>query len=527
MKILVSDPLSEEGLEILKKEKSFQIDVKTKLTPEELKKIIKDYDALIVRSGTKVTKEIIEAADNLKVIGRAGVGVDNVDVDAASQKGVIVMNTPEGNTISTAEHTMSLIMALSRNIPQANYSLKHEKKWDRKSFTGVELYTKVLGVVGLGRVGREVAKRCLSFGMKILAYDPFLPAQKAKEMDVELVDLDKLFAESDYITLHVPLTDETRHIISEKEIAKMKKGVRIINCARGGIVDEKALAEAIKSGKVAGAALDVFEEEPPIGSPLLELGNVITTPHLGASTEEAQTNVAIDVARQVSDALLGRGVRNAVNMPAIEPETYKLIEPYISLAEKLGSLQAQLATGPITRINIKYHGDITSYELTPITVAVIKGALTPILKERVNYINASVIAKDRGMEVMESKSTQIEDFANVISVETISGNHKSQIWGTLFTKNSPRIVKIDNFYIDAVPSGYIIVISNFDKPGIIGEIGTILGRNNINIAEMTFGREKAGGDAITFLNVDSDVPAKVLNEVKSAKNIKDVKLVKL
>ncbi len=360
MKILVSDPLSEEGLEILKKEKSFQVDVKTKLTPEELKKIIKDYDALIVRSGTKVTKEIIQAADNLKVVGRAGVGVDNVDVDAASQKGVIVMNTPEGNTISTAEHTMSLIMALSRNIPQACFSLKHEKKWDRKSFTGVELYTKVLGIVGLGRVGREVAKRCLSFGMKILAYDPFLPAQKAKEMDVELVALDKLFAESDYITLHVPLTDETRHIISEKEIAKMKKGVRIINCARGGIVDEKALAEAIKSGKVAGAALDVFEEEPPVSSPLMELGNVITTPHLGASTEEAQTNVAIDIARQVSDVLLGRGVRNAVNMPAVEPETYKLLEPYISLAEKLGSLQAQLATGPITRINIKYHGDITS-----------------------------------------------------------------------------------------------------------------------------------------------------------------------
>lgn len=527
MKILVSDPLSEQGIKILKKQKGFEVDLKPKTPPEELKKIIKDYDALIVRSGTKVTKDIIKAADKLKVIGRAGVGIDNVDVAAASQKGIIVMNTPEGNTISTAEHTMSMILSLSRNIPQANNSLKQDKKWDRKTFMGVELYGKVLGVVGLGRVGKEVAKRCLSFGMKILAYDPFLLTEKAKEMEVELVDLNRLFKESDYITLHVPLTDETKHMISEKELAKMKNGVRIINCARGGIIDEKALYEALKKGKVAGAALDVYEKEPPLQSPLLELNNIITTPHLGAATKEAQLGVAVDVARQVVDALLGKGIRNAINIPSVEPEAYKILEPYIDLAEKLGSLQAQLAAGPITRINIKYHGDIISTDLAPVTVAVVKGVLTPILKERVNYVNATMIAKDRGIKVVESKSSEIEDFANLISVEAISEGHKSEIQGTLFTKNTPRIVKINEFYIDAVPTGYILVISNLDKPGIIGQIGTILGKNKINIAEMTFGREKAGGSAITFLNIDSAVPAKILKEIKSAKNIKDVKLVRL
>jgi len=340
-KILVSDKLSEEGLAILKAEPRFTVDVNTKLTPEELKKVIGDYDAIVIRSGTKLTKDILEHTRAMKVIGRAGVGVDNVDVPAASKKGIIVMNTPLGNTMSTAEQTFSLLLSLSRSIPQAVKSMK-EGKWERSKFMGVELYGKKLGIVGLGRIGSEVARRANAFGMKVLAYDPYLTEEKAKEIEVTLVALEALFKDSDYITVHTPLIDETRHLISGEAFSKMKQGVRIINCARGGIVDEAALLEAIKAQKVAGAALDVFEKEPPAGNPLIALDNVIATPHLGASTEEAQVNVAIEVAHQVADALLGRGIRNAVNMPSLEPEEYRMLEPYIRLVEKMGLLLAKI-----------------------------------------------------------------------------------------------------------------------------------------------------------------------------------------
>jgi len=527
MKILVSDPLAEEGLKILREEKGFQVDVKIKQPVEVLKEIIKDYDALIVRSETKVTKEIIERAEKLKVIGRAGVGLDNIDVESATKKGIIVMNAPEGNTISTAEHTLSLILALSRNIPQADLSLKRGE-WNRKKFMGVELYRKVLGIVGLGRIGREVAKRAMSFGMKVIAYDPYFSEEKAKSLGVELVDWEELLKNSDYISFHVPLTEETKNMVSEKEFKMMKKGVRIINCARGGIIDEKALAKAIEEGIVEGAALDVFEKEPPLDNPLLKLEKVIATPHLGASTEEAQINVSIDIAKQIRDLLLGKEVRNAVNFPCIEAHLFNTLKPYINLLEKIGSMHTQLSEGHIREVKIKYIGEVwNKFDTQPLTIALIKGMLTPILQETVNFVNAPFIAKERGIKINETKTTEIEDFANAVSVELITDKVDNLIVGTLFADNSARIVKINEFYVEAIPQGIMLILHNWDKPGVIGNIGTLLGKNNINIASMTFGREKPGGKAISVLNLDSPLPESVLKQLKSLENILDAKVIKL
>lgn len=527
IKILISDPLHEEGLKILNKEKQFTVDVKPKLPHDELKKAIKGYDAIVVRSATKVTKDIIEAGNKLKLIGRAGVGLDNVDVKAASKKGVMVVNAPSGNTVSTAEHTFSMIMALFRNIAQAANSMK-QGKWEKKKFMGVELYGKVLGIIGLGRIGAEVAQRGLSFEMKIIAYDPFLPEEQAKKLGIELVAFDKLIKQADCITVHTPLTDETRHILGEKEFKKMKKGVKVINCARGGIVDEAALAKALESGKVGGAALDVFEKEPlNPNSPLLKFNNVILTPHLGASTEEAQVNVSIDIANTVRDVLLNKGIRNAINMPCVEPELIKNIEPHIKLAEKIGALQTQLVDGHIKQIKIRYVGDIVNYDLKPVTIALVKGMLEPMLQETVNYVNALVIARERGIKIIETKVSEIEDFANLIYVEVITDKMKNRVMGTLFTKVDPRIVKINNYYVDAVPTGHMLIITNKDVPGVVGQIGSILGENKINIAGMTFGREKKGGNALSILNIDAAVSKDVLGKIKKARNIFDVKLIKL
>ncbi len=526
IRILVSDPLSEEGLKILENEPEFKVDIKTKLTPAELKEEIKNYDVLLVRSSTKVTKEIIELGSKLKVIGRAGVGLDNVDLDAASKKGIIVMNTPGGNTISTAEHAFSLIMSLARNIAQANASMKRGE-WDRKKFMGIELHGKTLGVVGLGRIGTEVALRALSFKMKVLAYDPFLSLEKAKELGVDVVDIEELLKNSDIITVHTPLTEQTKHFIGENEFKLMKYGVRIVNCARGGIIDEAALEKYLESGKVAGAALDVFENEPPKDSPFLKRDNVVMTPHLGASTEEAQVNVAIDVAESVRDALLNKGIRNAVNMPSVDPEVLKYMEPYLQLAEKIGAFQAQIADGHIKTVKIKYVGEIVSKDVSPLTIALMKGLLTPILQESVNYVNAKFIAKERGINIVESKSSDIEDFANLITVEVETNKTKNLVVGTLFTKVDPRIVKVNEFYVDAVPSGCMLVISNIDLPGVVGSIGTILGESKVNIAGMTFGRIKEGGKALTILNIDCAASGEILERLKKSPNINDVKFVKL
>ena len=528
IKILISDPLSKEGVEILKSNKNFVVDEVSKLSEDALVEKIKGYDALVIRSGTTVTKKIIEAADNLKVIGRAGVGVDNVDVEAASKKGIVVMNAPTGNTISTAEHAFALMMALSRNIAAANESVK-QGKWDRRKFMGVELYNKALGIIGLGRIGTEFAKRAQSFGMKVMAYDPFLSAEKAKALNIESVDLDKLFRSADFITIHTPLTEETKHLLDDKAFEKMKNGVRIINAARGGIVDEVALAKYIKSGKVAGAALDVYEtdNEPPTDSPVVTMEKVVTTPHLGASTEEAQVNVAIDVAHCVSDALLGKGYRNAVNVPDVEEKLLGIMKPYINLAERLGSIQAQLMEEPIREVKIKYTGEVANMDISVITRAVIKGLLDPILEERVNYINSLMIAKERGIKVTEKKTSEITDFANLICVDVTGEKQERFMMGTLFANKEPRIVKVNEFYVESIPDGYMLVITNKDVPGIVGQIGTILGKEGINIAAISFGRDKKTCQAISLLNVDSEVPKEVLKKLNEIKDVHGVKQVKV
>jgi len=526
IKILVSDALSEEGLKVFKESKELTVDVKTDLKPDALKEIIKDYDALVVRSATKVTKDVIESAKKLKVIGRAGVGLDNVDLEAATQKGIIVMNTPAGNTISTAEHTFSMILALSRNIPQANASTK-KGEWKRSKFMGVELYGKTLGIVGFGRIGSEVAKRALSFGMKILAYDPFLSAEVAESIGVEIAELKKVLQEADYITVHTPLTDETRHMISDKEFALMKKGVRVINCARGGIIDEVALVSAIKEQKVSGAAMDVFETEPlSAESELLKLDNVIITPHLGASTEEAQVNVAIEVAEIVRDALLGRGIRNAANYPCLEAEVCKILNPYINLGEKLGMFIAQLVEGRFQELVINYSGEITKYDLSPVTMALAKGVLEPILKETVNFVNAVSLLKERGIKLRESKSAQEGEFVNLIQLEIKTDKEAKNVFGTLSSNKQPRIVKIDDYYLELYPIGEMVFIRNWDKPGLIGSLGTLMGKNGINIAAMTFGRDQLGGKAISILNVDSQVSSEIQDKIRELENILTVKVIR-
>ena len=527
MKILISDHLSEEGIKLLKEVKEFKVEVRTDLKPEELKETIKDYHALVVRSATKVTGEVINAAGKLKVIGRAGVGLDNVDLEAATNKGIIVMNTPAGNTISTAEHTMSMLLALSRNIPLADLSLK-SGEWKRSKFMGVELYGKTMGILGLGRIGTEVSKRAISFGMRIIAYDPFLSREIAEALGIELVELKELFKRSDYISVHAPLTDETRHIISDKELALMKNGVRLINCARGGIIDEEALLRALDAGKVAGAALDVFEKEPPdFSSPLLKHKNVVVTPHLGASTKEAQVNVAIEICESVRDALLNQGIRNAANFPCLAAEVCALLQPYINLGEKLGMLASQLFEGRIRELKINYTGEIIKYDLSPLTMAIVKGLFTPILQETVNYINARSLARERGINILESKSEREEDFTNLVSLEVDVEGKLRKVAGTLFTNNEPRIVNVDGLYVETIPKGHMLFLENWDKPGVIGNLGTLMGKNKINIAGMTFGRDKPGGKAVSALNIDGPVSARILGEIKKLDNILSVKLVKL
>lgn len=525
-RILVSDNLLKEGLDILKSQDDFEIAIKTDLSPEELKEQISTYNAIIVRSGTTLNTDIIDKADNMEVIGRAGVGLDNIDIEAASKKGIIVMNAPGGNTISTAEHTMSLMLALSRNIPQACQSVKNER-WERKKFIGSQLNGKVIGIIGLGRIGSEVAKRSAAFGMKVYAYDPFLSAEKAEELGVKLVELDDLLKKSDYITVHVPITDETKHMIDREELRKMKKNVRIINCARGGIINEEALEGAIKEDRVGGVALDVYETRPQKGNRLLRYDNVIGTPHLGASTEEAQKNVAIDISQQIVDALREKSLRNTVNVPSLDPETYKIMEPYIDLGEKIGLFQGQLLHGRFNKVVIKYSGDAANKNTAVMTIAVMKGLLTPVVgAENVNYVNASMIAQRRGIKVIETKTAQMEDYTNLITVQVSADNKEGTIMGTLFTRNAPRIVKIDKYKIESIPEGYLIYTSYKDVPGVLGRIGTILGENDINIAAMTCGRDRPRGKAVSILNVDSEVPKEVLSELKS-ENIYAIKLIEL
>lgn len=537
IRILIADPLAQEGIDLLRAVDHVTVDVKPKLDPEELIQIIPQYDGLVVRSGTQVNKELLKAAKRLKVIGRAGAGLDNIDVEAASKQGVIVMNAAGGNTISTAEHTMSMILSLSRNIPQADASVK-AGRWERSGFMGVELYGKYLGVVGLGRIGSEVAARARAFGMRIIAYDPHLSDEKVRELDATPVTtLEELLKQADYITVHTPLTAETRGVIAEKEFALMKPGVRLINCARGGIICEEALLAALKSGKVGGAALDVFETEPPTRQELIRHPKVVATPHLGASTEEAQKSVAREIALSVRDYLLGQGIRNAVNIPSVDPEVLKLIQPYLNLAERMGGMQAQLVEGRVREVRIRYVGELVKFDMAPLTLAFIKGLLTPVLQETVNYVNAAVIARERGIKVIESKSSEVEDFANLIAttVETDlpatplrqAGKGKLTIQGTLFTRQDPRIVQIDDIRVEAIPSGWMLVVRNDDMPGMVGQFGTALGRRGINIGWMNFGRNRLGGEALMAFNVDQPISKEVLEEIRALPHVIDAKVIKL
>ncbi len=527
MKVLVSDPLPDVGLEVLNKAADIDVDVHVGLKPDELKEIIGDYDGLILRSGTKVTADVIEAAGRLKIIGRAGVGVENIDVDAASQRGIVVMNTPGGNNVTTGEHTISLMMALARHIPQAVASVK-SGKWSRQKFTGVELCNKTLGVIGLGNVGRIVAERALGLRMKVLGYDPFIPAEAAARMGVESASLDDIYARADFITVHVPLIEETRGLIDRETIARMKDGVRIINCARGGIVDENDLAEAIKEGKVAGAAVDVYVEEPPgPDHPLVQLEQVVTTPHLGASTDEAQLNVSIAVAEQVRDYLLDGVVRYAVNAPSVSQDLLRELQPYLTLGEKLGSLHVQLLGRFPEEIQIEGGGDVAQYDIAPIALAVLKGVLSFALGERVNYVNAPFIAQERGIKVVQSRSESAEDFASYIKVRVRTQGEEAEIEGALFGTNNPRIVRINDFYFEAVPEGHILVSYNRDVPGVVGALGSLLGDNGINIAGLELGREQAGGRAISFIHVDNAVPKEVMDKFRALPEVISSTAVKL
>lgn len=525
MKVLVSDNISPKCIEILKKS-GLEVDVKTGMKPEELKACIGDYHGLIIRSATKVTSEIINAAKNLKVIGRAGSGLDNVDRAAATKKGIVLMNTPGGNTITTAEHSIALMVALARQIPQATISMK-AGKWEKKKFMGVELFNKTLGIIGIGNIGSQVAKRAQGLAMNVIAYDPFLSEDKAKAMGVEKVDIKELFRRSDFITIHTPLTPETRNMINKETIKMMKPGVRIINCARGGIINEKDLYEALVGGKVAGAALDVFEKEPPENNPLLKLNNVIATPHLGASTKEAQENVAVAVAEQVVDYLIHETIRNAVNFPSIPSDQVARLQPFINLAEKLGGFAAQIFEGGITEITIEYRGEASEINTAPVTIAAIKGFLTPILEETVNFVNALFIAKERGIEVKETKSTDAGDYQSMVLMRLKAKDKESHLAGTLFSKKDPRIVVIDNFKVEIVPDGDLLFIYNNDKPGVIGNIGTLLSKNNINIARMHFGRETVGGRAISVVTIDTPAKPQVIEEIKRLPNILSVKQITL
>ncbi|MFQ5683638.1 MAG: phosphoglycerate dehydrogenase [Candidatus Binatia bacterium] len=526
-KILVTDSLSPQGLQVFERTPGFKVDVHLGLKPEEIRKIVGPYHGWVIRSGTKVTADLVEAAHNLRVIGRAGIGVENIDVEAASKKGVVVMNTPGGNNVTTGEHAISLMLSLARHIPQAVASLK-AGQWKRAKFMGTEVCNKTLGVIGLGNVGRIVAERALGLRMKVLGYDPFIPPESMARLGVELVSLDEIYKNSDFITVHTPLIEETRGLINRDAFAKMKTGVRIINCARGGIVDENDLEAALRNGKVAGAALDVYVNEPPAPDhPLVKMEQVITTPHLGASTDEAQLNVAIAVAEQMVNFLTRGVIRYAVNVPSVSSELLGMLLPYLTLGEKLGSLQVQMLAKLPKEVHIEYGGEVTQYDVAPLTLAVLKGILTPMMESSVNYVNAPVVARDRDIKIVESKSSRAGDFSSSIAVRVKTQDKEIKVEGAIFGSHNPRIVKIDNFYLDAAPEGYILILHNQDFPGVIGAVGTLLGQKGINIAGLELGREQVGGLAISFFHVDVAVPKETLEALRGLPNIINAQLVKL
>ncbi|AKL97724.1 phosphoglycerate dehydrogenase [Endomicrobium proavitum] len=517
---------SMEGLDTLVANKEFKIEVHAKPSAEDFKKLIKDYDGLLIRSEVKVTAEIIEAAEKLKFIGRAGTGVDNVDKAAATQKGIVVANVPGGNTISVAEHTIGLILSMARSLPDAVASMKN-KKWEKKKFMGNELFGKTLGLIGLGRIGTEVAKRLISFGMKVVAYDPFANADLAKSNGIELTSLDDVFAKADYLSIHSPLTDDTRGMINNANIAKMKDGVRIVNCARGAIINDKDLSEALKSGKVANAALDVFVKEPPEDWSLIETQNLLATPHLAASTEEAQVKIAQEMSEVIVDFFTKGLIRNAVNVPTVDWETYKKMKPYIELASKTGSFQGQIIEGAITEIQLGFYGSFSNYNTNSLTVAYLEGLLTPILDIKVNSVNAPSLAKERGIKIKEVIDHNIEDYAGILVAKIKTEKGENSFAATLFEDNNPRIVKINGLNVDVIPAGGKLLITNDDKPGVIGKVASLLGEEGVNIAGMNVGRKEVGGEALTIIAVDSKVSAQTLEKFAKIAGVKKAKFVSL
>ncbi len=521
MKVLISDNLSPAGVKILE-EAGLEVDINTGLAPEELKKIIGKYDGLVIRSATKVTESLLEAADNLKVVGRAGIGLDNVDIPAASQKGIVVMNAPDGNATTAAEHAIAMMMSLTRNIPQATASMK-EGKWEKKKFMGREVTGKTLGIVGMGRIGAIAANRAQGLKMKTIAFDPFLPKEIAEKIGVELVDLVELAKRADFVTVHVPLTKETKNLLSTEFFTNMKESAMFIDCARGGVCDEEALYEALVNKSIGGAALDVFAVEPTTkeNCKLLALDNFICTPHLGASTEEAQEGVATIIAAQVADYLNKGAVSNAVNVPSVSDDVIAQVGPYISLGEMLGSLHMQIAKGGVEEINIKYSGELAELNTSPVTVAFLKGLFTPILKDAVNYVNAPLIAKERGIEVIESKSERSDDFTNVLSVTVKTSEGENVLVGTVFGKNEPRLVRFNSFRLEALPSGPMLLVYNKNVPGVIGSLGVTLGEGGVNISNMTVGREEETSQNVILLNTDTLVSKELLEKVKGLEKIDD------
>ena len=526
-KVLVADPIAQRGIDELSNGGQLDVTVKLGLKPDELLAIIGEFQGLVVRSETKATAQVIEAATNLKVIGRAGVGVDNVDVDAATKRGIIVMNTPGGNTISTAEHAFSLMVSTARNIPQADASVKGGK-WDRKTFVGVELYNKTLAILGMGRIGTEIARRAIAFGMRVLAYDPYLSASRARSLQVELIEsLDAIIPKADFITMHMPLTGETKYMLNAERLAKTKKGVRIVNCARGGLIDELALVAALKSGQVAAAALDVFETEPlPADSPLRGLPNLILTPHLGASTAEAQEGVGIEVAEQIRAALLSGEIRNAVNAPSIDAKTLAIIGPHLALGERLGRFLSQIAAKRCDGLNINYSGKINEVDTTAVTRAILTGFLRKAGGGDVNQINAASFAETLGLKVTESRESSLGDFTELIELTAAGEAGWVSVAGTFFG-STPRIVKINGRHVEAKPEGVLLVIENRDRPGIVGHLGTLMGKHGVNIAGMSLSRNEEGGEALTILNLDAAPGDALVKELLAETDIKSAQVVEL
>ncbi|MFQ5485830.1 MAG: phosphoglycerate dehydrogenase [Desulfobacterales bacterium] len=518
MKVLVADNLDKTGIRMIEEEQEIEVDIKTGLPPEDLKQIIGNYEALIIRSATKVTDEILQPAKRLKVIGRAGIGLDNVDLKAATKRGIVVMNTPGGNIVTTAEHTIAMMMALTRNIPQGTISLK-ANRWDKKNLQGREIFNKTLGIIGYGKIGSIVADLARGLKMNVIIYDPYITAEQIEKAGFEVTTCDELYRRSDYITVHVPKLKSTLGLLNKKSFDKMKKGVMVINCARGGIVNESDLYDAIVSGRVAGAALDVFETEPPGRSPLFELDRVICTPHLGASTFEAQTNVSVEVADQIIKYLKNGTIINAVNVPSIAGELLQRLGPYLSLADRIGTLQSQLFCGALKEVAIECNGDFFGLDMSSATTAVLKGLLAPIVKDHVNSVNAPILAKERGIKVTETNCLEAEDYINLITVKVIATETEFSVSGTIFGKSEPRIVKINNFRLEMIPDGHLTFIYKTSRPEAIGHIGTTLGMHDIAITQMQVGQDDNGESSIIYLRTDSPIPEEILDELRSLPSV--------